>query len=482
MRVLAVASCALFLAALSCSEDDDGSRPSSGGAAGSGAASGSGGGVAESGGSPGDAATDAPLCPAAPVSHTLTPLGATEGVLNPARGFHDFVDLLSNDDFSGVRAAGRSVAYAGVSLLPYLNAPLDAGFLAKLDAGLSRVRDAKIKVVLRFMYRDDFADPNDAPLSRILEHIAALAPVVGKHLDVVLVLEAGFIGPWGEWHSSTNGLDADAAAQKAILDALLALMPADGFVLVRRWSFKQGYAGGPVSEAQAFGGTPTARVGHHNDCFLSSPDDVGTYPAGQVDAWKALLGEDTRFVPMGGETCADFSARTTCSVAVPEMQALHWSFLNELYHPAVISRWKTEGCYEEISARLGYRLVVEEATFPDQAEPGCGLGLSVTLRNDGFAPPWDRKELLVVLDGPTRVEQPFAFDARRLGPGKHTLQTVVPLPSDLPAGKYRLALWLPDSAPTLRAIPEYAVRFANVSVWLGTSGINVLSDSLEVTP
>lgn len=473
---------ALLFVVLSCSEEGNGSRPSSGGAAGSGAVSGSGGSVAGAGGSAGDAASDAPLCPASPVSHALTPLAATEEVLNPGRGFHDFVDLLSNDDFSGVRAAGRTLAYAGVSLLPYLNAPLDSAFLTKLDLGLSRVRDAKIKVVLRFMYRDDFADPNDAPLSRVLEHIAALAPVVGKHQDVVLVLEAGFIGPWGEWHSSTNGLDGDAAAQKSILDALLSMMPADGFVLVRRWSFKQGYAGGPVSEVQAFGGTPVARVGHHNDCFLSSADDVGTYPAGQVDAWKALLAQDTRFVPMGGETCADFAARTTCSVAVPEMKALHWSFLNELYHPAVISRWKSEGCYAEIRARLGHRLVVEDATFPEQAKPGCGLPLSVTLRNDGFAPPWDRKELLVVLDGPTRLEQPFAFDARRLEPGKRTLETVVALPPNLPPGKYRVALWLPDSAPTLRPMPDYAIRLANASVWDGTSGLNVLSDSLEVAP
>ena len=32
-----------------------------------------------------------------------------------------------------------------------------------------------------------------------------------------------------------------------------------------------------LTDAEAFSGTDAARIGFHNDCFLSSPNDYGTY-------------------------------------------------------------------------------------------------------------------------------------------------------------------------------------------------------------
>ncbi|MBK8997280.1 MAG: DUF4832 domain-containing protein [Myxococcales bacterium] len=468
--------CFVPLALAAACGDDTSEVAATGGTAGSGGNAGGG------GGSGGDASVDAPACPSAPTLHTFVALGPSEQLLNPGRGFHDFVDLASTDDFQGVRAAGRTLAYAGVSLLDYLDAPIPSGFLSQLSAGLDRVRSAKIKVILRFVYRNDMAAPNDAKLTRILEHIQTLGPLLKQHADVIAVLEAGFIGPWGEWHSSSNGLDTDAAAKKAILDALLAATPPDMFVLVRRWSFKHDHAGGPVTAAQAFDGTPVSRLGHHNDCFLASDDDMGTYPFGQAAAWKALIGEDTRFVPIGGETCADYPARTTCKVAVPEMSQLRWSFLNAVYHPAALARFQSEGCYDEISSRLGYRLVLESATFPETASPGCALSLSVKLRNDGFAAPYHARELELILDGPTHFVAKLPVDPRRFDAGSHAFDVSVPLPESLPSGSYSLALRLPDPAPALRDIPEYAVRFANATGWDATTGTNLLFADLSLTP
>ncbi len=451
-----------------------------GGSAGAGGLGGAGlGGVASDAS---DASDDAPVCPASPVEHLFNALGPKENLLNPSRGFHDFISLTSTDDFDDVRKSGRTIAYAGVSLLDYLDAPIPASFLAKVSAGLDRARAARIKVVLRFVYREEFTAPNDAKLSRILEHIQALAPLIQKHADVIMLLEAGFIGPWGEWHSSTNGLDTDSSAKKSVLDALLASVPQEMPVLVRRWSFKQDYAGGPVTQAQAFGTEAVARIGHHNDCFLSSADDVGTYPAGKMAAWKALIAEDTRFVPAGGETCDDYPPRTSCAVAVPEMAELHFSFLNAAYHPGALARFESEGCYDEIAARLGYRLVLEKATFPEQAKAGCALPLSLVLRNDGFAAPYFSRDLVLVLDGPAHFEAHLPLEPRRLEPGTHSLDTSVTLPASLPAGSYRVALWLPDPAPSLRTTPEYSIRFANTAGWDPTSGTNLLFDALTLSP
>ena len=37
---------------------------------------------------------------------------------------------------------------------------------------------------------------------------------------MIVWMEAGFIGAWGEWHTSTRGLDKDPGAKHEILEAL----------------------------------------------------------------------------------------------------------------------------------------------------------------------------------------------------------------------------------------------------------------------
>ena len=65
-------------------------------------------------------------------------------------------------------------------------------------------------------------------------------------------------------------------------------------------------------------------------------------------------------------------------------------------------------------------------------------------------------------------------DPRRWQPGEHTFSATLSLPADLPPGDYRLALWLPDPAETLRDDPRYAIRFANENTWDAAHGWNVL--------
>jgi hypothetical protein len=142
------------------------------------------------------------------------------------------------------------------------------------------VREVGIKFIVRFSYNDGTSAPNtqpDATLAQVLRHIEQLAPILEANKDVIAWFEAGFIGAWGEWHSSTNGLDSDA--NKAIIrDALLANFPADRFILFRYPGDFIGWHPQPLTEAQAFSGTDQARAGHHNDCFLASDSDFGTYP------------------------------------------------------------------------------------------------------------------------------------------------------------------------------------------------------------
>jgi hypothetical protein len=106
------------------------------------------------------------------------------------------------------------------------------------------------------------------------------------HADVIALFEAGFIGPWGEWHTTQIAQDYDLGRE--MLFHLLDHTPTDRLVLVRnpylkQQIFKQSGGGFAVVDAgNAYSGERVARVGHHNDCFLSSSDDLGTYGQGEM--------------------------------------------------------------------------------------------------------------------------------------------------------------------------------------------------------
>jgi hypothetical protein len=73
------------------------------------------------------------------------------------------------------------------------------------------------------------------------------------------------------------------------------------------------------------------------------------------------------------------------------------------------------------------------------------------------------------------------IDVRKWVSGPATLsQQTVALPKNMAAGKYKLALWLPDAAANLQSRPEYAVRFANNNMWDDTKGYNLLTDDLII--
>src|SRR5690606_36389553 len=168
---------------------------------------------------------------------------------------------------------------------------------------------------------------------------------------------------------------------KALLDAL----PKDRMVQVRTPQFKQRFVFGPralvsspaISERDAFNGTDEARIGLHNDCFLASADDYGTFydygnssssrgPANEV--LRKYFESESRYGAVGGETCDDaFSPQNDCvpaGHAEQEMAAMHYSYLNTSYNNLVNNDWEEQGCMFSIKRKLGYRLTLRQAQFP----------------------------------------------------------------------------------------------------------------------
>lgn len=396
-------------------------------------------------------------------------------IVNPERGFHEFVDLrsLDADTLLATAAAGRSLVYGRVLLSEYREVPLDDVVLGEIAAGFELARAHGIKVVPRFHYSDDIDEP-DAELDRILGHIDQLAPLLQANADVILLLQAGFIGAWGEWHASQNGLDAPGP-RKQILDALLAALPDTRTIGVRRPSFKQESYAGPLTPELAHDGSPLSRIGHVNDCFLASDDDFGTY---QLLGEKDYAIADSAFVSVGGETCAVNPPRSECPSALDELALLHFTHLNADYHPDVLSAWEQDGCYATIACRLGYRLALVDLRWAATVSPGATLPVAFELFNDGFAAPVNPREAVLVFDGPTRVEVATGLDVRSVLAGESISICVdAPLPADLPLGSYRIGLRLADADPTLADDPRQAIRLVE-GEW--SEGINWLDATFMV--
>ncbi|MFZ5922984.1 MAG: DUF4832 domain-containing protein [Chloroflexota bacterium] len=424
--------------------------------------------------------TDAPT----PNLVTIHFTPSTADIPNPERGFHKSFGL-DETSLDWRVEQGYTLAYTDAGNLDaYRNRDLPPEYLNALPAHFQLARDAGIKLIVRFSYNDGPSYPNtepDARLEQVLRHIEQLAPVLEANKDVIAWFEAGFIGAWGEWHSSTNGLDTPDN-KIAIRDALMQYFPSDRFILFRYPNDFTAWYPQPLTEAQAFTQTDQARTGHHNDCFLATNYDGATYllqpdyEKVMFDEWQAYISQMTRFVPMSGETCEPNPPRTDCDFALFEMRQMHWSALNEAWHPDVIQGWKDQGCYEEIRNHLGYRLTLLQAQYPPIVRLGKNLTLIVNIQNTGFAAPILPRAVYLILAGEQRVKSFLisAQDTHRWEPGGHSIVATISIPADLSPGIYQLALWLPDPAPNLQNDPRYAIRFANRNVWDAEHGWNVL--------
>lgn len=427
-------------------------------------------------------ATFFPASPAFATDRTYEP--ATGEIVNPERGLYTSIDLTTETDLTWVRDEGFTLAHAYVRLDDYRNTTIPQSFLDDVKRGLDAARAAGIKVIFRASYNFGIGE-DDAPMSRVLEHIGQFQPIWEEHADVIVVVQAGFIGAWGEWHSSTNGLDTPAAKAQ-IRDALLAAVPDSRMIQFRYLPDIETWSPTPLSSSNAYDGSDTSRTAHHNDCFLATDDDAGTYWPGDIGDHKDYLAAASEHFVVGGETCqvgfAANQARRACSVATAELARFHWSYLNSEWHQPTLQIWKDQGCFDEIGAGLGYRYRLVSSSLPAQIVAGSTLTGSIDIANGGYATVFNERPVYLVLDGPERVELELDTDPRGWSAGStETVSLNAPVPASLAPGDYTMALWLPDASETIRNRPDYAIRFANENVWNATGGYNVLGD-LTVLP
>ena len=403
---------------------------------------------------------------------------------NPERGFYKYSDnnsSISEYTLRAYRDNNITLLFRYFYLKDFRNAPLSDKVLDDFDRDMETIRKCGMKCIVRFAYTSAINEP-DAPLETILMHLDQLKPRLEKNVDVIALMQAGFIGSWGEWYYTTNNLNTTGARYQ-VLNKILQTLPPNRMVQVRTPAYKQEFLQriAPLTQDEAYTAQNVARIGHHNDCFLASATDYGTYI--NVEEDKAYLNKDCLYVPIGGETCPPDGVSAADGLkAYNEMRYLRFSYLNEDYYRGVNNGWVSGGYMDDIIREMGYRLELVSGEYPEEVACGSTFSARILLKNTGFASLFnERGAELILKNAQNAYRVKLDVDPRSWKPAvASTLDLEVGVLVDMVPGEYILYLNLPDVASSLYDNPDYSIRLANENVWESQSGYNNLLVTIRV--
>lgn len=475
------------------------------------------------------------------------------GLYNPARGFRleTAVDVLDDKDNPTQQLDELSAKYAADSVslsqsyfyLTYLiGQELSDENFRTMQGYFDELQRLGKKAVLRFAYEKDFVrrEPIGPRLEEALAHLDQLKPFLEKNKDLILVVQAGVIGAWGEWHSSIHGLENTAESKTAVLEKLLEVVPEERNIQVRLPEFKNLLKEKPELYK---------RLSFHDDFIVIRPDKwdgdmhEGTPVFDQIVTESPYLVVDGE-LPWGFWSVGADPDSPSAGWIIDGLQTARRLFLQHYTSLSVIHNYKEQhannrfdennppeysmvvwkksmitedslrqhrmpvsdgyfskrdgtkverNMFDYIRDHLGYRIELQSLQLPQALQAGSENALRLNLVNRGFATMFGEHTVSFVLidkngevrEFPTEVNptewQPYEPGDSTCTTLTHTIETSIALPIGFTAGEYKLGLWIADASERLKYNPRYAVRCANGNTywWVsanGRYGVNVLTE------
>lgn len=375
--------------------------------------------------------------------------------VNPDCGFYKaFAGYLKANDESSPVDKDKMASFAGQYGLFHLrigledfsanaggkNREIDALAIKGLKSALDYLRILKMSAIIRFSYNVTGAEDssgnyleNEPSITWIVKHVKTLGAVISEYSDVILGVESGMVGPWGEQHSTVMGSheENNAGTYHKIVQAWLESTPECIGITVRRplyftyWMNKQYSLDLSVDDLADFDCSDykyASRVGVYNDGYLGSSTDLGTFTNRQAEV--AFIGKQAQNTYYGGEVVADKntgSIGSYNSVDYLEKEAFttHTSYLNiDWNYDYVISKWQANTYkgsdltykgkttqFVFVNNRLGYRHLITGITAPNRGNAGSEYKLSLQIENKGFARMFRKPVATVIIKTPTKTER-----------------------------------------------------------------------------
>lgn len=351
--------------------------------------------------------------------------------------------------------------------------PLTEDALYYIKDKLQQVRDGNGVTLIRFNYDGegfawvDSDHPDDGYIDQsvgdiepdkniLLTQISQLKPLLAEYEDIILGVDGGMFGPWGEMHSTTYGTNPEAYVW--LLNGWLDAVPKSRSIIVQAGAFlswyndtyKKNYTFDNIDKIPApKRGTPESRFGFFNDSYGYGEDEDDNYP----NDWGSLsegagwpgeqLGNDDSFDRgkvmtwirkqnnlYGGEAQGGETLWNTYPFVAWEASYAQTVYLNADYEAEVHERWsdfkynkenvlvqitngykapynikyaifdpvyngKTGGEYWR--DRLGFRLVLREANVSNWVDNNGILTFEGKIQNVGFGNIVNKKNVSIIL-------------------------------------------------------------------------------------
>lgn len=381
------------------------------------------------------------------------------------------------------------------------------------------LRESGYKAILRFAYRNEHTSAGYPSYARTLKHVQQLAPVITKNIDVISVIQSGFIGQWGEWSPafSTN-------ENNNIMKALLAGIPAGYGMEMRYCSRKNGLK--PAISIEDYN-----RIGFNNDYFTGGqhPMACGGSDFCMNDSQYKQVAEESFEAYVSGEVPHEGKTDPTWGLDFMLNTDALFHFLKIHHYVALdvtqnfynnIKHWRTQkvypgkldrlgifydenyfiedgktvarSFYQFVRDHLGYRLNVKEATLNKN---GNEMEYNIRITNTGFATiPNPKSVYLVWINDENTIEKEIELtdvnpkDWQPWLKGNpndllvHTLSGSIDLEL---SGTYKVAVAILDNQESIRDHTDYQIKLAKdngkVTHWTNTEKTRTVNIIGEIT-
>jgi hypothetical protein len=437
-----------------------------------------------------------------------------DGIANPDRGYHlEFSDYAHkelrgyNDPeptveeretitrFSLISIRGNygyDATTTLVQLYIYLkawpNMAIPASGLNQIQGAFDILKEYGYKAILRFAYNDEMGQSFESA-EWVAAHMEQLRPLLTANQSQIAVVQAGFLGAWGEWHSSP--LSTNQNARNAVVNTLLDIIPDPYTVQVREPRYKNDLTLNNANNKK--------RIGIANDYFTAAMDvidDINIYG----DAYLQVVSESPYFYMLGEipyqHDQYGFDRLMNISKVIAILRDHHYSAFDITQNYELnITYWKTQkvypawldmnhilydpsyflkdgvvvnrSFYEFVRDHLGYRLNMKSA---EMAASGGQFTYNFKLTNTGFATIMNPREVyLVFINAADQIVRevklndvnPAEWQPFTPADGTYTLLTHTITGSVAASGLsgvHRVGLWLPD--PLNKNLGSYDILLA----------------------
>lgn len=423
----------------------------------------------------------------------------TSSIVNPERGYYVLSKAYIADDYNAftnpnpslstfkkIAAQGNSLVSLQINISPYTENELSEIALLQIENTFNSVRQAGLKAIVRVVYDSKgvkYPEPED--FSLILRHLDQLKPIYDMNEDIIYVVEAGMLGPWGEGHNTKYD---ELEYRKALVDKLMEIVPQSRMVSVRTPKmYRDIFGDNPITISTAFNGSNASRLSQHNDGFLGSSNDYGTYKTWTREEELQWLNSHTRYSMYGGEVIKVTSEYNNLDNAIYEMGMTHCQYINGTYDLDVKEKWKNSTYVNEnsvynnldgetyIKDHLGYRYVLRSSKLTKEIEKGELGQAIISIENVGFGNLINKRNAeLVLVNGETQIVMPINGDPRFWEAGEVTDINIDINTSNLECGNWDLYIKLPDISESLYNNVIYSIKFANNNIWNDSVGGNYI--------